>query len=75
MQITEKEYRAAEQAFRDRLADEIRTSGVSVSRIARDTRIDRRTIVRAVRAQSGVRADAMARIEHYLTQMRDEAES
>ena len=69
--ISDNEYRAAEQAFRDRLADRIKASGISASELARDTRIDRRTIVRALRAQAGVRADAMARIDYRLDRLNE----
>lgn len=72
--ITDTEYRAAEQAFRDRFAAEIRASGVPVSTIARETRIDPRTIKRAVRAEAGVRADAMARVEHFLQTIKTPAD-
>lgn len=64
--ISEREFREAERASRDKLAAAIQQSGLSCNHIARGSRVERRTVSRAAKGLGGVRADSAARIEYYL---------
>ena len=65
--ITEQEFRAATDARRSALADDIRNSGLSLNHIGKGTRLGRKTIARAARGED-VRLEAQDRIRYYLQQ-------
>lgn len=63
--IPEREFRAATDARRQRLADAITASGLSYSHIANATRVGRMSVSRAAKGIE-IRQEAFDRIEYYI---------
>ena len=63
--IPEREFLAASEERRKRLAKAIRDSGLSYNHIANGTRLGRKAVARAARGID-IRMEAIDRIEYYL---------
>lgn len=63
--IPEREFRAATENRRQKLADDIRASGLSYSHIANATRVGRMSVSRAAKGIE-IRQEAFDRIEYYM---------
>jgi len=64
-QPTDKDFIQVESARKGELSRLIRTSGLTLSHIARGAKIERRAVRRAVDCE-GIRFDTAVRIEYYL---------
>lgn len=63
--ISNREFRRAEQVFYARVQDAITASGLTYTRIAKETGLERRTISRAAKGL-GITLSGYARIIHFL---------